>query len=214
MSDKLTIEIRDSKGNPKCSLMWRWGGSAFSMYVAELSEAIGTLNDDSSQEEIAKRVMEVFQGIGVPRNKEWYMCDGLGESEYELNTKFADTHGIPDGSTSREGAMLFTPKGIKAFSEWALTLVYLELGNVTPSDCFWETCVEDEYGLYDWEEGSEYYDDIKEDVETAKNEAYPIDKSLMTEPIKTKEQRDWLIHLVENWEWLTDGEVYYHRECE
>ena len=53
-----------------------------------------------------------------------------------------------------------------------------------------------------------------EDVETAKREAYPIDKSLMTEPIKTKEQRDWLISLVEDWEWLTDGESYYHREYE
>ena len=214
MSDKLTIEIRDSKGNPKCSLMWRWGGSSFSMYVAELSQAIGTLNDDSTQEEIAKRVMEVFQGIGVPRNKDWYMRNGLGESEYELNTKFADTLRIPDESTQCEGAMLFTPKGIKAFNEWALTLVYLELGNVTPSDCFWETCVEEEYDLYGWDEGSEDYEDIKEEVETAKREAYPIDKSLMTEPIKTIEQRDWLIHLVENWEWLTDGEVYYHREYE
>lgn len=214
MSDKLTIEIRDSKGNPKCSLMWRWGGSAFSMYVAELSQAIGTLNDDSTQEEIAKRVMEVFDGIGVPRNKDWYMRNGLGESEYELNTKFADTYGIPDESTRCEGAMLFTPKGIKAFNEWALTLVYLELGNVTPSDCFWETCVEEEYDLYGWDEGSEDYEDIKEEVETAKREAYPIDKSLMTKPIKTKEQRDWLISLVEDWEWLTDGESYYHREYE
>lgn len=214
MSDKLTIEIRDSKGNPKCSLMWRWGGSAFSIYVAQLSEAIGTLNDNSTQEEIAKRVMEVFNGIGVPRDKEWYMRNGLGESEYELNTKFADTLGIPDESTRCEGAMLFTPKGIKAFNEWALTLIYLELGNVTPSDCFWETCVEEEYDLYGWDEDSEDYKDILEDVETAKREAYPIDKSLMTEPIKTIEQRDWLIHLVEEWEWLTDGEKYYHREYE
>ena len=214
MSDKLTIEIRDSKGNPKCSLMWRWGGSAFSKYVAELSQAIGTLNDDSTQEEIAKRVMEVFDGIGVPRNKDWYMRNGLGESEYELNTKFADTYGIPDESTRCEGAMLFTPKGIEAFSEWALTLIYLELGNVTPCDCFWETCVEEEYDLYGWDEGSEDYKDILEEVETAKKDAYPIDKALMTKPIKTIEQRDWLIHLVEEWEWLTDGEKYYHREYE
>lgn len=214
MSDILVIEIRDSKKNPKCSLMWRWGGSSFSIYVAQLSEVIGTLNDDSPQEEIAKRVMEVFPNIGVPRNKEWYMCDELGESEYKLNTWFADVNGIPDGSARDGGAMLFTPRGIMAFSNWALTLIYLELGNVTPSDCFWETCIEEDYGLYYWEEGSEDYNAVLADVETAKSEARMIDKALMTKPIKTTEQRDWLISLVEDWEWLTDGESYYHREYE
>ena len=59
-------------------------------------------------------------------------------------------------------------------------------------------------------------DELKDEVIKfmAKSEAHMIDKALMTKPIKTIEQRDWLISLVEDWEWLTDGESYYHREYE
>ena len=52
MSDVLVIEVRDSHENPRCSILWEWGEHEATYRALKLSYAIGSLNDDSTTEEI------------------------------------------------------------------------------------------------------------------------------------------------------------------
>ena len=69
MSDVLVIEVRDSHKNPRCSILWKWGEHEATYRALKLSYAIGSLNDDSTTEEIIENILKEFPNVGIPRDK-------------------------------------------------------------------------------------------------------------------------------------------------
>ena len=134
MSDTLVIEIVDSNNEPRCSILWECGSGEMCKYSAYLAYAIGSLNDDSTMEEIIENIREVFPGIGIPREREFYIRSNLGMAEYTLSTQYADDLGLPNGN-AYEGLLAVSQCSMDKFDSWANSLnwLYKKIGKKTPS---------------------------------------------------------------------------------
>ena len=211
MSEILVIEVRDSHKNPRCSVLWRWGGESSSYYALKLSYAIGRLNDDSTTEEIIRNIREEFPEVGIPRNVEFYKKNNLTMTDYAIATKYADDFDLPDGNTS-DGVIAVTNNSIAEFSEWAYTLIYFELGNVKMRDCVFDEELENFFGLYDYDSDSDLYKNTEEEIREVKENAYVMSDEEFKKPITTLKQRDRLMLIIDTHEWIRHGDDYYHIE--
>ena len=197
MSDVLVIEVRDSHENPRCSVLWKWGEHETTYRALKLSYAIGSLNDDSTTEEIIENILKEFPNVGIPRDKEFYRCNDLYMKDYAIATKYADDLGLPDGNFE-DGVIAITHNAISVFSQWADSLLYFELGNVNLEDCVYAEWVEDFY--------------FDEEVEEVKASAYVMTEEEFQKPITTPEQRDRLLGITACHEWIRHGDEYSHVE--
>lgn len=197
MSDTLVIEIVDSNNEPRCSILWECGSGEMCKYSAYLAYAIGSLNDDSTTEEIIENILKEFPEVGIPRDKEFYTCNDLYRKDYAIATKYADDFEIPDGNFE-DGAIAITNNAISVFSQWADSLLYFELGNVKLEDCVYAEWVEDFY--------------FDEEVEEVKASAYVMTEEEFQKPITTPEQRDRLLGITACHEWIRHGDEYSHVE--
>ena len=197
MSDVLVIEVRDSHKNPRCSVLWDWGEHETTYRALKLSYAIGSLNDDSTTEEIIENILKEFPNVGIPRDKEFYKCNDLYRKDYAIATKYADDFEIPDGNFE-DGVIAITNNAISVFSQWADSLLYFELGNVNLENCVYAEWVEDFY--------------FDEEVEEVKASAYVMTEEEFQKPITTPEQRDRLLGITTCHEWIRHGDEYSHVE--
>lgn len=192
MSDVLVIEVRDSYKNPRCSILWKWGEHETSYRAVKLSYAIGSLNDDSTTEEIIENILKEFPNVGIPRDEDFYRCNDLGMEDYALATKYADDFEIPDGNiVDGDGVIAVTDNAMHVFSIWANALIPLELGNVKLGDCVSA--------------------EVVEDIEV-KASAYVMTEEEFQKPITTPEQRDRLLGITACHEWIRHGDDYSHVE--
>ena len=199
MSDVLVIEVRDSHKNPRCSILWKWGEHEATYRALKLSYAIGSLNDDSTTEEIIENILKEFPNVGIPRDKEFYRCNDLYRKDYAIATKYADDFEIPDGNiVDGDGVIAVTDNAMHVFSRWADSLLYFELGNVNLEDCVYAEWVEDFY--------------FDEEVEEVKASAYVMTEEEFQKPITTPEQRDRLLEIIDNYVWIRHGDRYSHVE--
>ena len=212
MSEILVMEVKDSHKNSRCSVLWRWGGESSSYYALKLSYAIGSLNDDSTTEEIIRNIREEFPEIGIPRNVEFYKKNNLAMTDYIISTRYADDLELPDGNTS-DGIIAVTYNSVSEFSEWAETLLYFELGNVKMEDCVFDEELESFLGLYAYDRDSEEYRNIEEEIREVRENAYVISEEEFKEPITPLKQRDRLMRIINTYEWIRHGNDYYHIEC-
>lgn len=197
MSDILVIEVRDSHENPRCSILWEWGERNTTHHALKLSYAIGSLNDDSTTEEIIENIIKEFPEIGIPRSVEFYKSNDMYTEDYDITTKYADDLGLPDGNTD-DGVIAVTYNAISIFSVWADALLYLKLGNVKLGDCVSAWDVED------------FYSD--EEVEEVNESAYVMTEEEFKKPITTPEQKDRLLEIIDNYVWIRHGDEYSHVE--
>ena len=211
MSDTLVIEIVDSNNEPRCSILWECGSGEMCKYSAYLAYAIGSLNDDSTTEEIIENIREVFPSVGIPRSLEFYTRNRLGMAEYTLSTKYADDLGLPD-STPNDGVLAVSQKAIDEFSMWADSLNGIQLGNVTLMDCLFEEDLANYCCLYDYEEESEGYADALHEMEDIQKSAFHTDKNFVNKRITTKEDWDELLRVINNYDWVEYNGIYYHVE--
>lgn len=200
MSDTLVIEIVDSDNEPRCSILWEGGSDEMCKYLAYLAYAIGSLNDDSTTEEIIANIREVFPGVGIPREREFYERSNLGMAEYALSTQYADDLGLPDGN-AYEGLLAVSQCSMDKFYGWANSLNSLCLGNVTMKDCI----VDEE----DLEEYCCLYNNAKAEMEAIKKSAFHIEDKAFNRRITTKEERNELLRIVNNYEWVECEGSYY-----
>ena len=199
MSDVLVIEVRDSHKNPRCSILWKWGEHEATYRALKLSYAIGSLNDDSTTEEIIENILKEFPNVGIPRDKEFYRRNDLYRKDYAIATKYADDFEIPDGNiVDGDGVIAVTDNAMHVFSQWADSLLYFELGNVNLEDCVYAEWVEDFY--------------FDEEVEEVKASAYVMAEEEFQKPITTPEQRDRLLGIIACHEWIRHGDEYSHVE--
>lgn len=197
MSDILVIEVRDSHENPRCSILWEWGERDTTYHALKLSYAIGSLNDDSTTEEIIENIIKEFPEVGIPRDVEFYKLNDMYTEDYAIATKYADDLELPDGNMD-DGVIAVTNNAISVFSEWADALLYLKLGNVKLRDCFSSWEVED------------FYSD--KEVEEVKANAYIMTEEEFQKPITIPEQRDRLLEIINNYGWIIHGDEYSHVE--
>ena len=200
MSDTLVIEIVDSNNEPRCSILWECGNGEMCKYSAHLAYAIGSLNDDSTTEEIIENIREVFPGIGIPREREFYIRSDLGMAEYALSTQYADNLGLPDGN-AYEGLLAVSQCSMDKFDSWANSLNWLYLGNVTMKDCI----VDEE----DLEEYCCLYNNAKAEIEAIKKSAFHIEDKSFDRRITTKEEGNELLRIINNYEWVEYEGNYY-----
>ncbi len=200
MSDTLVIEIVDSNNEPRCSILWECGSGEMCKYSAYLAYAIGSLNDDSTMEEIIENIREVFPGIGIPREREFYERSNLGMAEYALSTQYADDLGLPDGN-AYEGLLAVSQCSMDKFDSWANSLNWLYLGNVTMKDCI----VDEE----DLEEYCCLYNNAKAEIEAIKKSAFHIEDKSFDRRITTKEEGNELLRIINNYEWVEYEGSYY-----
>ena len=200
MSDTLVIEIVDSNNEPRCSILWECGSGEMCKYSAYLAYAIGSLNDNSTTEEIIENIREVFPGIGIPREREFYERSNLGMAEYALSTQYADDLGLPDGN-AYEGLLAVSQCSMDKFDSWANSLNWLYLGNVTMKDCI----VDEE----DLEEYCCLYNNAKAEIEAIKKSAFHIEDKAFDRRITTKEEGNELLRIVNNYEWVEYEGNYY-----
>ena len=198
MSDTLVIEIVDSHNEPRCSILWECGEMC--KYSAYLAYAIGSLNDDSTTEEIIENIREVFPGIGIPREGECYVRSDLGMAEDALATQYADDLGLPDGN-AYEGLLAVSQCSMDKFDSWANSLNWLYLGNVTMKDCI----VDEE----DLEEYCCLYNNAKAEIESIKKSAFHIEDKSFDRRITTKEEGNELLRIINNYEWVEYEGSYY-----
>ena len=198
MSDTLVIEIVDSHNEPRCSILWEWGEMC--KYSAYLAYAIGSLNDDSTTEEIIENIREVFPGIGIPREREFYIRSDLGMAEYALSAQYADDLGLPNGN-AYEGLLAVSQCSMEKFDSWANSLNWLYLGNVTMKDCI----VDEE----DLEEYCCLYNNAKAEIEAIKKSAFHIEDKAFDRRITTKEEGNELLRIINNYEWVEYEGSYY-----
>ena len=197
MSDVLVIEVRDSHKNPRCSVLWEWGEHETTYRALKLSYAIGSLNDDSTTEEIIENILKEFPNVGITRDTGVYKCNDLYRKDYAIATKYADDFEIPDGNFE-DGVIAITNNAISVFSQWADSLLYFELGNVNLENCVYPEWVEDFY--------------FDEEVEEVKASAYVMTEEEFQKPITTPEQRDRLLGITACHEWIRHGDDYSHVE--
>ena len=200
MSDTLVIEIVDSNNEPRCSILWECGSGEMCKYSAYLAYAIGSLNDDSTMEEIIENIREVFPGIGIPREREFYIRSNLGMAEYTLSTQYADDLGLPNGN-AYEGLLAVSQCSMDKFDSWANSLNWLQLGNVTMKDCI----VDEE----DLEEYCCLYNNAKAEIEAIKKSAFHIEDKSFNRRITTKEEGNELLRIINNYEWVEYEGNYY-----
>ena len=200
MSDTLVIEIVDSHNEPRCSILWEWGYGKMCRYSAYLAYAIGSLNDDSTTEEIIENILEVFPKVGIPRKMEFYKGYNLGVAEYALSTQYADDLGLPDGNIL-EGLLAVSQCSMDKFYSWANSLNSLCLGNVTMKDCI----VNEE----DLEECCCLYNNAKAEMEAIKKSAFHIEDKSFDRRITTKEEGNELLRIINNYEWVEYEGNYY-----
>ena len=200
MSDTLVIEIVDSNNEPRCSILWECGSGEMCKYSAYLAYAIGSLNDDSTTEEIIENIREVFPGIGIPREREFYIRSNLGMAEYTLSTQYADELGLPNGN-AYEGLLAVSQCSMDKFDSWANSLNWLQLGNVTMKDCI----VDEE----DLEEYCCLYNNAKAEIEAIKKSAFHIEDKSFDRRITTKEEGNELLRIINNYEWVEYEGNYY-----
>ena len=200
MSDTLVIEIVDSNNEPRCSILWECGSGEMCKYSAYLAYAIGSLNDDSTTEEIIENIREVFPGIGIPREREFYIRSNLGMAEYTLSTQYADDLGLPNGN-AYEGLLAVSQCSMDKFDSWANSLNWLQLGNVTMKDCI----VDEE----DLEEYCCLYNNAKAEIEAIKKSAFHIEDKSFDRRITTKEEGNELLRIINNYEWVEYESKYY-----
>ncbi len=200
MSDTLVIEIVDSNNEPRCSILWECGSGEMCKYLAYLAYAIDSLNDDSTTEEIIANIREVFPGVGIPREMEFYERSNLGMAEYALSTQYADDLGLPNGN-AYEGLLAVSRCSMDKFYSWANSLNSLCLGNVTMKDCI----VDEE----DLEEYCCLYNDAKAEMEAIKKSAFHIEDKSFDRRITTKEEGNELLRIVNNYEWVEYEGNYY-----
>ena len=200
MSDTLVIEIVDSNNEPRCSILWECGSGEMCKYSAYLAYAIGSLNDDSTTEEIIENIREVFPGIGIPREREFYIRSNLGMAEYTLSTQYADDLGLPNGN-AYEGLLAVSQCSMDKFDSWANSLNWLYLGNVTMKDCI----VDEE----DLEEYCCLYNNAEAEIEAIKKSAFPIEDKSFDRRITTKEEGNELLRVINNYEWVEYEGSYY-----
>lgn len=200
MSDTLVIEIVDSNNEPRCSILWECGSGEMCKYLAYLAYAIDSLNDDSTTEEIIANIREVFPGIGIPREMEFYERSNLGMAEYTLSTQYADDLGLPNGN-AYEGLLAVSQCSMDKFYSWANSLNSLCLGNVTMKDCI----VDEE----DLEEYCCLYNNAKAEMEAIKKSAFHIEDKSFDRRITTKEEGNELLRIINNYEWVEYEGNYY-----
>ena len=200
MSDKLVIEIVDSHNEPRCSILWECGSGEMCKYSAYLAYAIGSLNDNSTTEEIIENIHEVFPGIGIPREREFYIRSNLGMAEYALSTQYADDLGLPNGN-AYEGLLAVSQCSMDKFDSWANSLNWLYLGNVTMKDCI----VDEE----DLEEYCCLYNNAEAEIEAIKKSAFHIEDKSFDRRITTKEEGNELLRIINNYEWVEYEGSYY-----
>ena len=200
MSDTLVIEVVDSHNELRCSILWECGNGEMCKYSAYLAYAIGSLNDDSTTEEIIENIREVFPGIGIPREREFYIRSNLGMAEYALSTQYADDLGLPDGN-AYEGLLAVSQCSMDKFDSWANSLNWLYRGNVTMKDCI----VDEE----DLEEYCCLYNNAKAEIEAIKKSAFHIEDKSFDRRITTKEEGNELLRIVNNYEWVEYEGSYY-----
>lgn len=200
MSDTLVIEIVDSNNEPRCSILWECGSGEMCKYLAYLAYAIDSLNDDSTTEEIIANIREVFPGVGIPREMEFYERSNLGMAEYALSTQYADDLGLPNGN-AYEGLLAVSQCSMDKFYSWANSLNSLCLGNVTMKDCI----VDEE----DLEEYCCLYNNAKAEMEAIKKSAFHIEDGSFDRRIITKEEGNELLRIINNYEWVEYEGNYY-----
>ena len=200
MSDTLVIEIVDSNNEPRCSILWECGSGEMCKYSAYLAYAIGSLNDNSTTEEIIENIHEVFPGIGIPREREFYIRSNLGMAEYALSTQYADDLGLPNGN-AYEGLLAVSQCSMDKFDSWANSLNWLYLGNVTMKDCI----VDEE----DLEEYCCLYNNAEAEIEAIKKSAFHMEDKSFDRRITTKEDWDELLRIINNYEWVEYEGSYY-----
>ena len=211
MSMNTVIEILDSDGEPRCSILWKTENDKSCKYCACLAQAIGSLYDEATTEEIIENIRDVFPSIGVPREVEFYTRRGLGMAEYALVTKYADDLGLPDGNAC-DGVLAVSQRSILQFSNVADNMNYLYLGNVTLGDCVFEEDLEDYCGLHVCDEGNEDYREVEAEIEAIQKSAFHCGKKFFDRRITTKEDWDELLRIVNNYDWVECWGLYYHLE--
>lgn len=208
MSDMLVIEIVDSDDEPRCSLLWEWGYGKMCRYSAYLAHAIGSLDDDSTTDEIVENILEVFPKVGIPRKMEFYKGYNLGMAEYALSTQYADDLGVPDGNIL-EGLLAVSRCSMDKFASWANSMNYLYLGNVTMKDCLFEEDLEEYCGLYFYEEGGRGYKDTEAEIEAIKKSAFHVEDKFLNRRITTKKEWEELLEIINKHEWIEHDGNYY-----
>ena len=208
MSMNTVIEILDSDEEPRCSILWKTENDKSCKYCACLAQAIGSLNDDSTTEEIIENIRDVFPSIGIPREVEFYTRRGLGMAEHALATKYADDLGLPDGNAC-DGVLAVGHRSILHFSNVADNMNYLYLGNVTIGDCMFEEDLEDYCGLHVCDEGNEDYREVEAEIEEIKKSAFHCGEKFFYRQITTKEDWDELLRIVNNYDWVEYKGFYY-----
>lgn len=144
MSDEpLVIVIFNSNNEPRCSILWEHGRGKMRIYSAYLAYAIGSLNDDSTTDEIVENIREAFPSVGIPREIEFYIRNNLGVAEYILSNQYADDLELPDGNVD-DGIIAVSKRSIDKVYSWAKHLNYLWLGNVSMRDGIFDMAELDE----------------------------------------------------------------------
>lgn len=205
------IEILDSDGEPRCSILWKTENDKSCKYCACLAQAIGSLYDEATTEEIIESIRDVFPSISIPRDVEFYTRHRLGMAEYAIATTYADDLGLPDGNAC-DGVLAVSQRSILQFSNVADNMNYLYLGNVTLGDCVFEEDLEDYCGLLIYDEESEDYENAKAEIEAIQKSAFHCGKKFFDRRITTKEDWDELLRIVNNYDWVECWGLYYHLE--
>lgn len=202
----LAIEIQDSSYRPRCSIFWE--NEDISRYSVRLSDSIGRLDSSSTTEDIVSAIRRVFPRVGVPRNMEFYSSMGVGVNEFLLSTKYADDLGLPDGNVN-DGVLAFGKCLMSSFSRRSFIPLYLTLGKVSMEECLCGLDLEEYYSLEDYPKGSEGYKKAEWKIKDAKENALHIDDEIFHDRIHTQEQRNDLLNIIDNYEWVENDGLYY-----
>lgn len=198
MSDTpLVIVISDSNNEPRCSILWEHGRGKMRIYSAYLAYAIGSLNDDSTTEEIIENICEVFPSVGIPREIEFYTRNNLGIAEYVLSTKYADDLGLSNGN-AYDGLLTVSKCSIDKVYSWAKHLNYLYLGDVSMRD-----------GIFDMAELDEGCPLAKAKIEKIKKSTFHVEDEFFSRRITTKEEGNELVRILNKYKWVECEGRYY-----
>lgn len=207
MANTLTIEIQDSKGVPRCSVLWYMHGKDYSLYALRLAYGIGRLNDDSTTEEIVNAIQEEFPSSGIYLSSSYYIHIGA-DSEMDITLQFAEDFGFSSGD-KLDGAIVVTRMAILRSHHESDYVLYLTLGGVSLADCVVKEELREYCGMAYAEEGSTgyHYGELwKEKIERT---ARPMGVGLLA-PITTRKQWEECLEIINHNEWLEWIGEYYH----
>lgn len=208
MANSLVIEIVDSEGVPKCSIYWRYGREEFSMYAIRLSYGISRLSDDSTTEDILRAILEVYPEAGIPREERIYSQDKRTITEYPLVKEYADSLDIPDGHSTM-GIIAISRNMIARASENADAVISLTLGYVSACDCVCDVDLDEYFCIYDYEEGTESYNDVMAKIEDIKAHAVPMGDDFFRR-VSSRSLLEYYTDVFAKNEWVRYEDAYYH----